>query len=258
MNDARVVVITGASSGIGAALAVQLGQRGDKVVLAARREQELSAIAMRVGSGALAVPTDVTRRAEVERLRDRAIAAFGHIDVWVNNAGRGIGKTVLELNDDDFDAIIAVNVKSALYGMQAIVPHFIERGRGHVINVSSFLSRVPLATFRSAYNAAKAALNTLTANLRVDLAVAHPDVHVSLVIPGIVSTDFHRNALGGTPPMPSPPRGLPAAQTADEVATAIVGVIDHPVAEIYTNPQHPAIALRYYQDVGAFERAQRS
>jgi NAD(P)-dependent dehydrogenase (short-subunit alcohol dehydrogenase family) len=258
MSEGRVVIITGASSGIGAALALQLGQRGDRVVLAARREQELLELARRVGAGALAVPTDVTRRAEVERLRDRAIAAFGHVDVWVNNAGRGIGKTVLELNDDDLDAIIAVNVKSALYGMQAIVPHFIERGHGHVINVSSFLSRVPLATFRSAYNAAKAALNMLTANLRMDLAAAHPNIHVSLVMPGIVATDFHRNALGGTPPMSGPPRGLPAAQSADEVATAIAGVIDHPVAEIYTNPQHPAIALRYYQDVAAFERAQRT
>ena len=70
--------------------------------------------------------------------------------------------------------MMAVNVKSALYGMQAIVPHFIERGRGQIVNVSSFLSRVPFATFRSGYNAAKAALNALTANARVDLARAHP------------------------------------------------------------------------------------
>ncbi|MGB7218654.1 MAG: SDR family oxidoreductase [Vicinamibacterales bacterium] len=257
MSEPSVVVITGASSGIGAALALQLGQRGDRVVLAARRELELADVARRVGAGALAVPTDVTRRAEVERLRDRAIAAFGHIDVWVNNAGRGIGKTVLELSDDDVDAIIAVNLKSALYGMQTIVPHFVARGGGHIVNVSSFLSRVPLATFRSVYSASKAALNTLTANLRMDLAAAHPNIHVSLVIPGMVTTEFHQSALGGTPPMPARPRGVPAAQTADEVAAAIAGVIDRPVAELYTNPQHPAIASRYYQDVGAFERAQR-
>ena len=258
MSDSRVVVITGASAGIGRALALQLGARGDRVVLAARREELLNEVAARIGASALVVPTDVTRRADIERLKERAVAHFGHIDVWINNAGRGIGRTVLELTDDDFDAIMAINVKSALYGMQAVVPHFIEQSRGHVINVSSFLSRVPMATFRSAYNAAKAALNALTANLRVDLAATHPGIHVTLVMPGIVTTDFHRNALGGTPaPMPAQRPGVPPGQTAEEVAAAIVGVIDTPVAEIYTNSQHAAIARRYFEDVGAFERAQR-
>ncbi|PYR00812.1 MAG: short-chain dehydrogenase [Acidobacteria bacterium] len=251
MDNHRHVVITGASGGIGAALAVRLGAAGHLVALAARREAELRDVASRAGRGAIVVPTDVTRRGDVERLRDLAVEAFGHVDVWVNNAGRGISRHVVDLSDEEFDEIMAVNVKSALYGIQAIVPHFIERGRGHVINVSSFLSRVPLATYRSAYNAAKAALNALTANLRVDLAAAHPDVHVSLVIPGLVSTGFQRNALGGTPPM----TGLmPAPQSADEVAAVIASVMDTPVAEIYTNPRQAAIAQKYLQDVEAFER----
>ena len=262
MSEPKVVVITGASAGIGAALATQLAKRGDTVVLAARREGELKAVADRIGGKVLIVPTDVTRRGEVDRLRDRALAAFGHVDVWVNNAGRGIGRSVMDLTDEDFDAVMAVNVKSALYGMQAIVPHFIQRERGHLINVSSFLSRVPLASFRSVYSAAKASLNSLTANLRMDLAVEHPNVHVTLVMPGIVTTEFHKNAIGGTPPLPgvatgTPPRGIPAPQTADEVATVIAGVIDQPVAEVYTNPHQAAIAQRYIQDVAAFERAQR-
>src|SRR5205823_11482986 len=99
---------------------------------------------------------DVTRREDVKRLRDEALAAFGSVDVWVNNAGRGINASVLELTDEQFDQMMAVNVKSALYGMQAIVPHFQERGRGHLINVSSFLSRVPIASYWSAYNVAMA------------------------------------------------------------------------------------------------------
>ena len=90
--------------------------------------------------------------------------------------------------------MLTVNVKSALYGMQAIAPHFIARGRGQIVNVSSMLSRVPFATFRSAYNAAKAALNALTANARVDLAREHPGIQVTLVMPGLVRTDFQRNA----------------------------------------------------------------
>ena len=249
MDAAKHIVITGASSGIGAALAAHLSAGGHRLALAARREQALRDVAKRVG-GAAVVPTDVTKRGDVERLRDRAIAELGHVDVWVNNAGQGITKPVLELTDDDFDSMMTINVKSALYGMQAIVPHFVQRGRGHIVNVSSFLSRVPFATHRSAYNAAKAALNALTANARVDLARTHPGIAVTLVMPGIVTTDFQRNAVGGSPPLPpSTP-----SQTADEVAAVIVSAIEQPVAEVYTNPQQAGVALQYFKDVGAFER----
>lgn len=245
----KTVVITGASGGIGAALAVQLGRRGDRLVLTARRDAELHDVARQAATDVLVMPGDMTRRAEVDRLRDLAIERFGHVDVWVNNVGRGITKPTLELTEDDFDLMMTVNVKSALYGMQAIAPYFLERTRGQIINISSFLSRVPLATYRSAYNAAKHALNALTANARVDLHARCPDVHVTLVMPGLVTTEFATNALHGSPPPPKTP-----AQTADQVAAAIVDVIDHPVAEIYTNPPLAGMALKYFQDVDAFER----
>ena len=251
MTDSKHIVITGASGGIGAELAVQLGRQGHRMVLAARRERELQDVAGRVGHGAAAVTADVTSRADVERLRDRAIEALGYVDVWVNNAGRGITKPVLELTGEELDLMMDVNVKSALYGMQAIAPHFIARGRGQIVNVSSMLSRVPFATFRSAYNAAKAALNALTANARVDLAREHPGVQVTLVMPGLVRTDFQRHALGGSPPIPP----VSEAQSVEEAVAAIVEAIAHPVAEIYTNPRHAAIVQSYFQDVGAFERA---
>src|SRR5512136_1032507 len=158
----KVVVITGASGGLGAELARQLAARGDKLVLAARREAELKQVAAACGADALPVVTDVTRRADVNHLRDEALRVFGQVDVWVNNAGRGIGRQVLDLTDEDFDAMMAVNVKSALYGMQAIIPHFKVRGAGHLINISSMLGHIPFASFRSAYSAAKAALNMLS------------------------------------------------------------------------------------------------
>jgi short-subunit dehydrogenase len=258
----KVIVITGASAGIGAALAGELGKAGHRLVLAARRQEELERMAREVAAAgsALAVPTDITRREEVERLRDRAIEEFGHIDVWINNAGRGISKPVLQLTDADFDEMMTVNVKSALYGMQAVVPHFMERRAGHLINVSSFLGRVPMASIRSVYSAAKAALNSLTANLRTDLAAEYPDIHVSLVMPGIVKTGFARNALGSSaaaaapiPPAAGPPPGSMQPQTAEEVAAAIADLIERPAAEIYTNPASPELARRYYADVGAFE-----
>src|SRR5687767_7418510 len=117
----KVIVITGASAGIGAELARQAGEKGAKLVLAARRRPELEAVASRAGREAIAVVTDVTRRADMERLRDAALERFGRIDVWVNNAGRGITRPVSELTDEDLDAMMTDNVKSALYGMQVVL-----------------------------------------------------------------------------------------------------------------------------------------
>src|SRR5258706_7398921 len=254
----RVVVITGASAGIGAAIASELGRRGDSLVLAARGADALQRVAAGLPSPARVVTADVTRRGDVERLRDEAIAAFGHVDVWINNAGKGILRPVLELTDEDVDEMIDINVKSALYGMQAIAPHFMERGRGHIVNVSSFLGRVPVAPPRSAYSAAKAALNTLTANLRVDLQRTHPGIQVSLVMPGLVSTDFARHARGSTGATPAGPVGSPMKpQTPDEVATIVADLLDQPVAELYTNPASRALAAHYFDDVERFEAESR-
>ncbi len=253
--ESRVIVITGASGGIGAALAVKLGAEGHSLVLAARREKELRDVAKQAGPKAIPVVTDVTRRKDMERLRDAALKEFDHVDVWINDAGRGIGKNVMELTDEDLDEMIKVNVKSVLYGMQAIVPHFQQRGKGHLINVSSFLGRVPLASFRSAYNAAKSAVNALTANLRMELRDSYPGIKVSLVMPGMVATDFARNVLGtAQPPAGSIPARSPMAiQSAEEVASLIAGLIENPAPELYTNPASYEMAQLYYRDIAAFE-----
>jgi short-subunit dehydrogenase len=253
MMEPRTIVITGASSGIGAALSLNLGALGHRLIISARRRDELETLARRAGPTVMPIVADVRRRADVERLKDQAIATFGRVDVWVNNAGRGITRQALDLTDAEFDEMMAVNVKSALYGMQVIAPHFLERGMGHIINVSSFLSRVPIATDRSAYNAAKAALNALTANVRMDLAAKNKNIHVTLVMPGLVSTEFAKNALGG---LRAAPRSgaVPPAQTPEEVAAVIADVIRNPVVEVYTNPEHAAVAQRYFADVGEFER----
>jgi short-subunit dehydrogenase len=253
MMEPRTIVITGASGGIGTALSLNLGALGHRLIISSRRRDELETLARRAGPSVMPIVADMTRRPDVERLKDQAIATFGRVDVWVNNAGRGITRHALELTDAELDEMMAVNVKSALYGMQIIAPHFLERGMGHIINVSSFLSRVPLATYRSAYNAAKAALNALTANVRMDLAAKNKNIHVTLVMPGLVSTDFAKNALGGLPTAPRS-TALPPSQTPEEVAAVIADVIRNPVAEVYTNPQHAGVALKYFADVGGFER----
>lgn len=252
----KTIVITGGSAGIGAAMARRFGADGHNLVLASRRAAALNAVAHQVTSHVVTVCADVTRRSDVNRLCDEALRAFGNVDVWINNAGRGISRPVLELTDGEFDEMMAVNVKSALYGMQAIVPHFIARGEGHLINMSSFLGRVPIATHRSAYNAAKAALNVLTANLRVDLAAKYPNIHVSAVMPGLVSTDFAKNALGGSGG-PAPAWSASTAsvkpQTPDEVANAVATLLENPVPELYTNPVNAEMVRRYFEDVEAFE-----
>jgi NAD(P)-dependent dehydrogenase (short-subunit alcohol dehydrogenase family) len=220
-------------------------------VLAARRERELGEVVKQSGSQVLPVVADVTRREEVERILETALSRFGHIDVWVNNAGRGITRPVAELSDEDFDEMMRVNVKSALYGIQTVLPHFQERGRGHIINVSSMLGRVPYVSFRSAYCAAKHALNALTACLRADLRGTHPDIHVSTVLPGVVATEFGVNALGGG----RDSRKLPFAQPPEEVAEVIIGIIEQPRADVYTRPGLKEQVVSYFaaEDMAAAE-----
>jgi short-subunit dehydrogenase len=241
----KVVVITGASAGIGAELAKQLGAKGAKVVLAARRKEELDAVAKGIGEQAFAVVTDVTKRSDVERLAKAAIEHFGRIDVWVNNAGRGISRSVAELTDEDLDAMWTVNMKSVVYGIQAVLPHFKAKNAGHIVNISSGLSRAPLAPVRAAYGAVKAAVNMLTASLRVELRKTHPGVHVTLLLPGVVATEFGVNSMGvGIVDN----RKLPGAQPVEEAVKAIVDVIESPKPEAYTSAFIGGVVERYLRE----------
>jgi len=250
MRD-QVVVITGASSGIGAALARHVARAGALPVLAARREHELEEVRAACGPGALAVVADVTRREDVQRILDRAIERHGHLDVWVNNAGRGITRPVSQLTDIELDEMMRTNLTSALYGMQVALSYFKPRGRGHIINVSSMLSRVPYVPWRSAYSAAKHALNALTASLRLELKAEFPAINVSTVLPGVVATEFGVHALGGG----ADSRTLPNAQPVDEVAGVIAELIERPRAEVYTQPGFRQHVLDYFgaEDMGEAE-----
>ena len=251
----KVVVITGASAGIGAALAGQLGKAGHRLVLAARRREELSRPPVRREERSPFPPTLPGARRSSASATGRSTNSATSTSGSTTPAAAS-RKPVLELTDADFDEMMTVNVKSALYGMQAVVPHFMARGAGQ-----SSTSRRSSAACRWPHplrlQRAKAALNALTANLRNDLAAEYPDIHVSLVMPGLVKTGFAQNALGSSaaPAAPSarPPAGMMQPQTAEEVAAAIAGLIAQPEAEIYTNPASPELVRRYYADVGAFE-----
>ena len=245
MRD-TVVVITGASGGIGAALAELLAHQGASVVIVARRPKALEAVASRCGDRAHVVVADVTRRDEVRRVVSDSLARFGHIDVWVNNVGQGITRNPSELTDEDIDDVMRVNVKSALYGMQEVLPHFKARGAGQIINVSSMLGRIPFALFRSAYSAAKHFLNALTAMMRAEVQQTHPGIQVSLVSPGVVRTDFGRNAMHGGPDSNS----LPGSQSAEEVAAVIAGVIESRRPDVYTRAGAREGIAGHYASIG--------
>jgi short-subunit dehydrogenase len=243
MRD-KIVVITGASSGIGAALAERLGRDGARLVLVARRQSELDAVVARAGD-AIGIAADMTRRDEAARVVREAIARFGHVDVWVNNVGRGISRPPSELTDDDIDQMMLVNVKSALYGMQEVLPHFKARNAGQIINISSILGRVPSFVPRAAYSASKHFLNSLTANFRAEVQATHPGIHVSLVSPGVVATDFGLNAVHGGVDS----RSIPGSQSAEEVADVIASVIESRQADVYTRPGAREMIAKYYADL---------
>src|SRR5665647_2074419 len=150
--------------------------------------------------------------------------------------------SVSQLTDADVDDMITTNVKSVLYGIQAVLPHFRERKRGHLIAVSSMLGRIPMTPIRSAYSAAKAAVNSLMVSLRLEVRPEFPEIHLSTVFPGVVATDFGANALHGGPDS----RALPMAQPVEEVANIIADLIEKPRAEVYTRPEMRDLVGRYF------------
>lgn len=242
----QVVVITGASSGIGAATAVRAANDGAQVVLVARRVELLEAVARRCAVTASVEVADVTERRQVERVVRQTVDRLGGIDVWINNAGRGISRAPSALTDEDVDEMMRLNVKSALYGMQAVLPHFRARGRGHLINVSSMLGRIPSAPARSAYTASKHYLNALTAMMRAEVQETHPDIQFSLVSPGIVYTDFGLSAVHGGPDS----RALPGGQEPDDVARVIASVIRSRKPDVYTRTGARDMVATYYAGIG--------
>lgn len=240
------IVITGASSGIGAAVAELLASQGHSVALVARRQEALEDVAKRCQGRALVVVADVSERAQVQRVVTEVLAKWGRIDVWINNAGQGITRLPTQLTDEDVDEMMRVNLKTALYGMQEVLPHFKERNAGQVINISSFLGRIPFATFRSAYAGTKHFLNALTAMFRAEVQETHPGIQFTLVSPGVVRTDFGKKARHGGPDS----RQLPGTQSVEEVAAVIAQVIESRLPDVYTSAGVQSRIAAYYAAVG--------
>ena len=189
-----VCIVTGASSGIGAATARMLADAGATVVLAARRADRLASLAAAL-PGALAVPTDVTDPADVTALVRRTVDAYGRIDVLVNDAGQGLHVPVMAIQAPDLRAALELNLVAPLALMQEAFPHMQAAGRGAIVNVSSATT---LRAFRGlgGYSATKAALNMLSAVARLEFEPS--GVAVSVVYPSVTATEFHDRLRAGT------------------------------------------------------------
>jgi NADP-dependent 3-hydroxy acid dehydrogenase YdfG len=222
----RVVVITGASSGIGEATARLAHSRGAHVVLAARREDRLAALEKEL-DGSLAVTADVTDPADRRRIVEAALERFGRVDVLVNNAGRGLHLPLADVDPDDYAAILDLNVASALAMMQAVVPPMRERGEGAIVNVSSGTSRRVIPGL-GAYAATKSALNMLSSVARAEWA--DDGIVVSTVLPTYTESEFHDVLQAGADRFGGP--GAGTGDTAEHVAEEILRAVETGIAEI--------------------------
>jgi NADP-dependent 3-hydroxy acid dehydrogenase YdfG len=188
--EGKVVVITGASSGLGEAAARRLSAEGATVVLGARREDRIKALADELSSGganSLAVTTDVTRRADVQRLVDAAVEEFGRVDVMLNNAGLMPNSPLERLKVEDWDRMIDVNIKGVLYGIAAVLPHMRERMAGHIINVSSVAGH-KVRPGSAVYSATKHAVRIISEGLRQEMTPYN--IRTTIISPGAVATEL--------------------------------------------------------------------
>ena len=216
----KVMIVTGASSGIGEATARAAARAGARLVLAARRRERLEALAEEIGGEALIVPTDMRDLQQVRRLVDAAGERCGRVDVLVNNAGQGLHVPVEKIAIEDLAAIVELNVYGALVAMQAVIPLMRQVGGGAIVNVSSGTTRMPAPVGAAGYAATKAALNMLSRAAREELA--GDGIVVSTVYPFITATEFHETLRAGA----GPRRGLGfEPDSAEKVAQTILDLI---------------------------------
>jgi NADP-dependent 3-hydroxy acid dehydrogenase YdfG len=188
----KVVVITGASSGIGEATAKLLAKDGVKLVLGARRETLLQNLVKEVeelGGEAVYAVVDVTKVEQVEDLAKLAIDKFGKIDVWLNNAGIMPQSLLKQKKIEDWDAMIDINIKGTLYGIGAALPFMEAQKSGHIINISSIAGHIAHAG-SSVYSATKWAVRAISESLREEMAQDETNVRVTIVSPGAINTEL--------------------------------------------------------------------
>ncbi|MCU4235448.1 oxidoreductase [Staphylococcus aureus] len=182
----KIAVVTGADSGIGEAIATLLHEEGAKVVLAGRNKDKLQNVANQLAQDSVkVVPTDVTKKEEVDELIKIAQQTFGGLDIVINSAGQMLSSKITDYQVDEWDSMIDVNIKGTLYTAQAALPTMLEQSSGHLINIAS-ISGFEVTKSSTIYSATKAAVHTITQGLEKELAKT--GVKVTSISPGMVDT----------------------------------------------------------------------
>lgn len=230
----KVIIITGASQGIGLAAAKLLSEKGAKVVLAARSEDKLNEISKDI-KNSFPIKTDVTKEEDAKRLVDETIEKFGRIDILINNAGQGMhGFSVEETNLDDYRKIMELNVFSVVRLMQLVIPQMKDQGGGMIVNISSRLSQMHIP-YLGPYSSTKSAINSISLIARQELA--KDNIRVCIVLPKMTLTNFIKNSIKENAewkPRPSMEsrEQMPSVDRPEKVAEKIAEIIETEVAEI--------------------------
>ena len=227
----KVVLVTGASAGIGRATAELLANAGAKVALAARSEDKLRELESRLPDS-FAVPVDMTDPGSVRAMVKAVHDHYARIDVLVNNAGRGMMGPIESIDLDDLKYVTELNLYGPLVAMQAVIPLMRAQGGGAIVNISSALSKMSVPNL-GGYAATKYALNALSYTACAELNSDH--ITVTAVYPNMTATEFNSNAIASGPVAWTPPRGgsAPVVDTAETVAERIRDAIENGPVEQY-------------------------
>lgn len=238
--EGKVVVITGASSGLGASTARHLAELGATVVLGARRKDRLDAIVKEIiakGGKALAVTVDVTKRDQVDGLIQEALKAYGKVDVLINNAGVMPIAPLSALMVDEWEKMIDINIKGVLYGIAAALPVFTKAKSGHFINLSSVAGIKVFAPGGSVYSGTKFAVHAISEGLRME--TRKDNIRVTILSPGAIDSELKEGSSNEAASR-SVKELYKIAIPADSIARAIAYVIEQPndveINEIVVRP----------------------
>jgi short-subunit dehydrogenase len=243
LKNARVI-LTGASSGIGRAIAVEFGRRGARLALASRNIPALEEVAASIraeGGSAVVIPTDVTVDGALKQMADAATRELGGIDILVNNAGRGMSATIGDASSADVETLFALNVLAAAAAIRAVIPIMRAQGSGMIINISSMAGRVVIPRI-GYYSASKFALTAIGDALRME--ESHRGIKVMNVFPGTTVSSFGENRLGT--------RGRQAHQvlppvTAEKVARRVAQAVERNQRSVYISwfPDRAGLVLNW-------------
>jgi len=241
----KVVVVTGASMGIGEALARAFVREDCKVVLSSRDPARLEAARARVGppERTVAIACDVRNREEVDSLLGLTLHNFGRIDIWINNAGHGLLDSVASMDMKACREMFDTNLFGAIECMQAVIPVMKRQGGGMIINVSSVAGHIPLP-YSAAYCATKFAMNAIGKAARMELHAS--GVHVMTVCPGTIATSFQANAVKGRERLRIGGADRDPGISAERVAAAVVNACRPEKREVIVPWQHH-ISVKFYQ-----------